>query len=336
MTVISFGVLLRLQALGACIAVLSAACSGGAELDGETPSLDPTTSVETTATIDASSQRSSPSSSGPGAASSPSPVVTGSDAASSTPTQRPDSSGVMAMVMGVTDGDTFDVRIGGVVEAVRVIGINTPESGECYYQEAADRFSELVLNVEVRLEADVSNRDQFGRLLRYVYVGDLFVNEVLVREGYAIARRYEPDVAMAGQLEAAQAQAQLDRVGVWASSACGPTAVGVLEIGVIHYDADGDDNQNKNDEWVEFINGGNSPLDLTGWSIKDESASHRYLFPSGFTLASGGTVRLHTGCGAPTAAALFWCNQQSAVWNNGGDTVFVLDPSGNIVSSAGY
>ena len=336
MTVISFGVLLRLQAFGACIAVLSAACSGGADLDGETPSLDPTTSVETTATIEPSTPRPSPSSSGPGATSSPSPVVTGTDAASPTSTQRPDSSGVIAMVVGVTDGDTFDARIGGVVEAVRVIGINTPERGECYYQEATVRLSELVLNTEIRLEADVSNRDQFGRLLRYVYVGDLFVNEVLVREGYAIARRYEPDIAMAGQLEAAQAEAQLDRVGVWAPSACGPTAAGVLEIGVIHYDADGDDNQNKNDEWVEFINGGNSPLDLTGWSIKDESASHRYLFPSGFTLASGRAVRLHTGCGAPTAAALFWCNQQSAVWNNGGDTVFVLDPSGNIVSSAGY
>ena len=71
-------------------------------------------------------------------------------------------------------------------------------------------------------------------------------------------------------------------------------------------------------------------------NIKDESASHRYSFPSGFTLGPGATVRLHTGCGSDTDTALYWCNQGSAVWNNSGDTVFVLDPSGNVVISESY
>ncbi len=47
----------------------------------------------------------------------------------------------------------------------------------------------------MRLERDVSGRDQYGRLLRYVHVGDVFVNAVLVRDGLALANRYEPDVA---------------------------------------------------------------------------------------------------------------------------------------------
>jgi hypothetical protein len=144
----------------------------------------------------------------------------------------------------------------------------------------------LVAGGPIRLESDVSDRDQFGRLLRYVYAGEVFVNEALVREGLAIARRYEPDTAQATVLEAAQAAAEADGVGMWAPDACGAAATGTIEIGHIRYDADGNDNFNLNDEWVEFVNPGSIPLDLTGWSIKDESASHRYYFPSGFSLGA--------------------------------------------------
>jgi len=241
--------------------------------------------------------------------------------------------GELAIVVGVTDGDTISVSIGGVVEKLRLIGINTPETGECFASESTARLSQLVQGAEVRLEPDVSDRDQYGRLLRYVYVGNLFVNEVLVREGYAQAYRYEPDTAMASRLDASEASAKAANLGLWAADACGPAAVSSIEIGTIHYDAAGNDNENKNDEWVELRNAGSASLDLTGWSVKDESASHRYYFPAGFVLAPDATVRLHTGCGAATATTLFWCNQQSAVWNNGGDTVFVLDPAGNIAVS---
>ena len=239
-------------------------------------------------------------------------------------------------VASVTDGDTLVVVVAGAEEPLRLIGINTPEGGECLADEAASRLTELVAGGSIRLSSDVSDRDQYGRLLRYVYVGDVFVNEVLVREGWAIARRYEPDTAMADRLDAAQAAAQTDGVGMWASDACGQSAAQVPEIGHIRYDAAGNDNNNLNDEWVELTNAGSGSLDLTGWAVKDESASHRYHFPAGFTLAAGATVRLHTGCGTDTATTLFWCNQGSAVWNNSGDTVFLLDPNGNVVASQSY
>lgn len=239
-------------------------------------------------------------------------------------------------VLSITDGDTMRVLVDGVNEPVRLIGINAPEGGECMAPEAATRLAELVGDGPVVLESDVSDRDQFDRLLRYVYAGGVFVNEALVREGLAIARRYEPDTARAPDLEAAQAEAEAAQVGMWAPDACGTSATGTIEIGHIRYDADGNDNFNLNDEWVEFVNPGSSALDLTGWSVKDESASHRYPFPSGFSLGAGATVRLHTGCGEDNASSLYWCNQGSAVWNNGGDTVFVLDPSGNIVVSESY
>lgn len=239
-------------------------------------------------------------------------------------------------VIEVVDGDTLTVAMGGINESLRLIGINSPEGGECFAADATARLTELVAGRTVTLISDVSDRDQYGRLLRYVYLDDVFVNEVLVREGYAIARRYEPDTAMATVLEAAQAEAKAGAAGLWATTACGTRASATLTIGPIHFDAGGNDNNNLNDEWVDFANTGTAVVDLSGWTVKDESASHRYHFPPGFTLAMGATVRLHTGCGTDNAGGLYWCNQGSAVWNNDGDTVFLLDPSGNVFSSERY
>jgi endonuclease YncB( thermonuclease family) len=88
-----------------------------------------------------------------------------------------------ALVSRVIDGDTVELGDGS---RVRYIGMDTPETaGDCYNREATARNIELVLNRVVQLEKDVSETDQYGRLLRYVYVDGVMVNEVLVREGYA-------------------------------------------------------------------------------------------------------------------------------------------------------
>lgn len=68
---------------------------------------------------------------------------------------------------------------------------------------------------------------------------------------------------------------------------------------------------------------------MGGWVLKDESATHRYNFPSGFALGVGAEVRVFTGCGSDSATELYWCNS-GAVWNNSGDTAFLLDKNGNI------
>lgn len=241
-----------------------------------------------------------------------------------------------AIVTSVTDGDTLRILVGGVEERLRLIGINAPEAGECFSDRSADALAALVEGEGLRLERDESDRDRFGRLLRYVHVDDVFVNERLVEEGFAIARRYPPDTARADRLDDAQERAESERRGLWAPDACGATAEGRITIGEIRFDADGPDNENLADEWVELRNEGSSPVDLGGWQIKDESATHRYDVPGGFTLGAGTTVRLHTGCGADTRTDLYWCNEGSAIWNNDGDTVFVLDPAGNVVASESY
>jgi micrococcal nuclease len=239
-------------------------------------------------------------------------------------------------VLSVTDGDTLRLLVDGINESVRLIGINAPEGGECLAAEAARRLGELVSAEPISLESDVSDRDRFDRLLRYVHAGEVLVNEELVREGLALAVRHEPDVAEAARLEAAQAVAAAAGAGLWGRDACGPAVTDAVEIGLIRYDAAGDDNDNLNDEWVELSNAGDDELDLSGWRVKDESANHRYRFPAGFVLEAGHTVRLHTGCGEDTPTSLYWCNQGSAVWNNSGDTVFVLDPNGNVVVAESY
>lgn len=95
-------------------------------------------------------------------------------------------------VTKVIDGDT--VIIGG--ESIRLLGIDANEKGEKCYREAKIRLEELVLNKEVRLEKDLKDKDQYKRLLRYIFVEEsgkdlINVNLILVEEGLAIARFYE-------------------------------------------------------------------------------------------------------------------------------------------------
>ena len=85
------------------------------------------------------------------------------------------------------------------------------------------------------------------------------------------------------------------------------------------------------DEWVEITNRGSSPVSLSGWKIEDDSSKHTYTFPS-FTLDPQATVTLHTGEGTDTATELYW-GSGSPLWNNDGDTAYLFDDSGNLVSS---
>ena len=99
---------------------------------------------------------------------------------------------VSAEVIRVIDGDTIEVTIDGKVEKVRYIGIDSPEPyseevPECFSKEASMANRNLVENKKVTLVPDLEDRDRYDRLLRYVYVGDVFVNKELVKDGFAEA-----------------------------------------------------------------------------------------------------------------------------------------------------
>jgi micrococcal nuclease len=101
----------------------------------------------------------------------------------------------------VIDGDTIDVEIDGEEFRVRYVGVNTPERDEPCYWEAWQANRRLVEGQIVTLVRDVSETDRYGRLLRYVYLGGLPINETLVREGYAEVVVYGDDDRFAASFQ---------------------------------------------------------------------------------------------------------------------------------------
>ncbi|HUV17684.1 MAG TPA: lamin tail domain-containing protein [Ilumatobacteraceae bacterium] len=237
----------------------------------------------------------------------------------------------------IVDGDTLYVSGPAGELEVRIIGVNTPESGECFYEEATDALAGLVDGNDLVLVVDRSDADQFGRALRYVETTDgVDVGAELVADGFAIARRYPPDDARADRYADLQRDAQAAGRGLWASDACGASDLDGVEIVIdVNADAPGDDGVNLNGEWVRFTNAGTEAIDLDGWEVADESASHRYTFTD-LRLEPGADVTLFSGCGREDETARYWCESGSAVWNNSGDTVFLRDGNGNIVASLSY
>ena len=118
-------------------------------------------------------------------------------------------------VTRVIDGDTIEISTG---EKVRYIGINAPElanRNECFAGKARQKNVSLVLNKKVKLVKDVSDKDRYGRLLRYVYIDNLFVNKTLVEEGYANAATHPPDVKFKDLFIQMQKQAKEQKKGLW-------------------------------------------------------------------------------------------------------------------------
>lgn len=124
------------------------------------------------------------------------------------------------VVTNVIDGDTFTIEGGKVV---RMIGMDTPETVhpskpvQCYGKEASVKTTELIEGQKVRLEKDVSETDKYKRLLRYVWKGEILINELLVKEGYAQSSSYPPDIKYQDKFIAAQKDARDNQRGLWGS-----------------------------------------------------------------------------------------------------------------------
>jgi micrococcal nuclease len=118
-------------------------------------------------------------------------------------------------VINVIDGDTIDVRIDGIDYRVRYIGMDTPEIDEPFYGQTTKLNNDLVGGRQVTLIKDVSETDRFERLLRYILVDGMLINYELVRQGYARAVTFPPDVACAETLMEAEQLARLEGIGLW-------------------------------------------------------------------------------------------------------------------------
>ena len=122
-------------------------------------------------------------------------------------------------VTRVVDGDTIDVEIDGVNTRIRYLQMNTPERDEPCYQEATDANIALVENKTVRLVPDTELVDRYDRLLRFIYVGDVLVNRVLVEQGFAEVALYPPNDAHYEEFVRLEAEAAAEGRG------CHPTGI---------------------------------------------------------------------------------------------------------------
>lgn len=120
------------------------------------------------------------------------------------------------IVTKVIDGDTVVVE-GGY--HVRLLGMDADEKDYPCYDPAKNRLEALVLGKQVLLEKDKTDVDQYGRCLRYIFLGNTDVDVQLVKEGLAIARFYEPDVKYKTEISEAENQAQTSGTGCkWAGT----------------------------------------------------------------------------------------------------------------------
>lgn len=131
--------------------------------------------------------------------------------------------GERVLVSKVVDGDTIDLEDG---RTVRFVGIDTPETVDprrpvgCFGKEASSETKSLLSGKQVILQKDVSDKDKYSRILRYIYLplenGEtLFVNDYLVREGFARVYTYPPDVKFDAQFRQAEQEAKTNRRGLW-------------------------------------------------------------------------------------------------------------------------
>jgi len=219
----------------------------------------------------------------------------------------------------VIDGDTIELKNN---MRIRLIGINTPEKDMYFYEESKGFMEILVSGKQVKLERDTTDKDMYGRYLRYVYLPDIFVNLEMIKSGFANAYTYPPDVKYTDIFIEAQRSARESKSGLWQKSFSE-----VLEV-VLNYNAEGPDTENLNGEWASIKNLGPQILSLGGWTLKD-AGTNIYKFGK-YDLKPGNTVFLYTGSGKVTDEKFYW-NSPTPIWNNEHDTLYIRNSEGLLV-----
>jgi micrococcal nuclease len=235
----------------------------------------------------------------------------------------------LSLVAAVVDGDTVTLGNGA---KVRYLGINAPEQGQPFFREALELNRKLVQDKRVRLELDAEQKDRYGRLLAYVFVGDEMVNLRLLREGLAHVLVIPPNLRHSDAFLRAQREARAAHRGIWGR------LTGPFKITTLHADAEGDDRLNLNGEYLRVANLEERPMNLRGFRISDRYG-HTYIFRS-VILPPGHTLLLFSGSGRDLLDSggqvkLYW-NSDWPIWNNEGDTAFLRDPEGRLVDSFEY
>lgn len=264
----------------------------------------------------------------------------------SPPTAIPEGSGLVeAQVIKVVDGDTIDVLIDGAQYRVRYILVDTPETKhpergvEPFGPEAFEANRALVEGKPVLLEKDVSETDRYGRLLRYVYVDELMVNEELLRLGLAQVATFPPDVKYVERFLQVQAEARAAGVGLWGATATEPTALpppvaASDQVIISRIFSDGVVSRVESDEYAEITNTGQTPVEIGGWRLNAGDEGQDFIFPN-FALQPGQACRIYTNEIHPESCG-FSFGSGRAIWNNQGDCGYLYDAGGALIARKCY
>jgi micrococcal nuclease len=129
----------------------------------------------------------------------------------------------------VVDGDTVVVEVGGIETKVRLIGVNTPEivdprkTVQCFGKEASSFLKNLLpsgITVKMEIDPTQGDKDKYGRLLRYVYSGDVFVNEEIIQSGYGFEYTYKTPYQFQTEFKESEKYAREGQIGLWAPNTC--------------------------------------------------------------------------------------------------------------------
>lgn len=136
-------------------------------------------------------------------------------------------------VLSVIDGDTFKVDLDGVVTTLRLIGIDTPEKGDCYGTEATAKAKELLSGKRVKLEVDPSQGelDKYKRTLRYVFLEDgRSYNKIMIEEGFAKEYTYASTYKYQAEFRQSEESAKIKQLGLWSPNTCNGGIMAVTPV----------------------------------------------------------------------------------------------------------
>ena len=227
-------------------------------------------------------------------------------------------------VSSVIDGDTFHLADG---RKVRLLGINAPEKRHYLSENATELLASLAGGKNISMKTDFDDKDRYGRLLRYVFVNDTFINALLVREGLASIYIIYPNDRFEGELKEAEKYARKNGLGIWNIS----RYYGCFNITDFTYNALGSDAQNPNGEHVTIRNICNYTINMDKWRLKDESTKE-YRFTN-LQIRPSESFIIYSGSGKSKGKKLYLYpsgRKGKPVWNNNGDSLYLFDEKGKL------
>jgi endonuclease YncB( thermonuclease family) len=248
-----------------------------------------------------------------------------------------DAASTTTEVVKVADGDTFDAEVFGEVQRVRMLGINSTETGECHAEAAKIWLTDRIEGRDVKLTAqDPSVTLNFGRPARFADLNGADIGAEMIALGLVTPYPHPTETSRNDKYLDIAATAKGEGIGVWDDTACGsgPSQSSGVRLEV-RWDAEVDDSQNVNGEWIDVFNPSSRAVSLTGWRLRDASTRF-YDFPAGTTVQPGSYVRLRVGVGVDNSLTKYWGMDHPIFDNTLDESVYLFDPDGDLRDSFEY